>query len=314
MKSLQSCTLFQIQEKGLDIGKRIMNFSPLTDSVDLNLLQEDLHTIQKRYNYPLKIKVLNDLNVGRIQLLYNKDKSPIPVYIPNFLTIDKVKGKPVCMVNLTSYGIMNKEKTRFDINTRQLYALMQSGTMALSCYEKWIQISVNQNILRLGAIMYSKLFTKVLDRMYAVNLDPTKSDKIKYVAAKFFLYNIMGKTKSSTVDSIAYSCCNGGTTLPTIQIFNDSFNENAYENLQTFIQELALKIDGMGELNLRSYIDNYMRMYDVSTLFSLEYFPAFAHMIGCVVVGAHMNRQPVIESLLEKELDKFYTELSNIIK
>lgn len=314
MKSIASCSIFQEQDKSLKLVDRIKSYDVMRDTLDLKYLTDDINTIQKRYNFPLKNKVLTDLNSGNIKPIFNKDKAPIPSSLTQWLTMDTRSGKPICVFNLTLYGIMNKDKSNFNINTRQLYTLMQSSSLTLGCMHKWNSITVNQSVLKLGASMYSKLFTKVLDRIFAVNLEPMKSDKIKYIAAKFFLINMMEKPESQTVNSIAYSCCTGGTTLNTIQMFDSTFNKESFKNFSTFIEELALKIDGFSTLTLRGYIDSYMRMYSLNALLALEYFPAFVHTVTCPIIGAHLNNEQIIESLLGKDMDKFYNEISNLIK
>lgn len=314
MKSLQNCTIFQMQDKSLNLTERVKAYDLNTDTLDTKYLIDDLNVIQKRYTFPLKNKVLADYAAGEIKPIFNKDRTPVPSSLTQWLTMDQRAGKPVCVFNLTLYGIMNKEKTNFSINTRQLYNLMQSATFTLGCMKKWNSITVNQSVLKLGASMYSKIFTKVLDRMFAVNLEPMKSDKIKFISAKFFLRNIMEKPETQTINSIAYSCCTGGTTLNTIQMFDSSFNQEAFKDLESFLNELALKVDGLNTLSVRGYIDSYMRMYGLNSLLALEYFPAFVHMVTSPIIGSHINNEQVIEGLLGKEMDKFYNEISNIVK
>jgi hypothetical protein len=222
-------------------------------------------------------------------------------------------GKAVSLVNLTIYGSKDRDGN-FNIDTRQLFAILQTGSILLGCFEKWNAITMNQTVSKLGSQLYSKIFTKVLDKMFAVNLDPIKADKINFITAKFFLLNVLGKSNSETVTNLAYSVCQNNTTRATILAFEAGLPQTMYNRLDDFIQAISLHVDGCHSLTVRTFLDSYIKMYGMSAIFALEYFPFFCHMLFSVAVGAHLNSEYLIENLIGKDLDKFYNEVSNIIR
>jgi hypothetical protein len=312
VKLLTETFLFEFQNKASNLREKMISYSPTMDNLDLKLLEDELNIIQKRFSFPLKNKVIDELHSKkRIVPIFNKDRIKIPTSIPAYLY--NLNGKPVSLVNLTNYG--NKDKNgEFHIDTRQLFAVMQTGVVTLGCYENWNAISMNQSVAKLGASIYSKIFSKVLDKMFAVNLDPIKADKVRFIASKFFLLNVLGKTNGETVNNIAYGNCLNGTTRTTILAFDQSLPQTAYKRLDDFINAIAQTVEGCHTLTIRTFLDTYIKMYALSAIFALEYFPYFCHMLFSVAVGAHINSEYLIENLVGKELDKFYNEVSNIIR
>lgn len=317
MKSITACSLYKIQDEAINLTARMTSYNEVTDKVPHQAIEEHIMTIKKRYTFPLKNKTIFLYESGKINISYNADKTQVPSYIPAYLMIDPKTKTPMAICNVTLYSKLNQDRTNLNMNTRQLYALMQTGAVTLGCFNNWNAISMNQNICKMGAEIYSKIFVKVLDRMFAVNIDVNKTDKLKFKAAEFFLKNLMGKTNENNIHSIAYSCTSGSTSLNGLMQFDKEFTDykgEAYSGFDKFIEALSEKVEGLSELNLRSYLDNYMRMYGTSALMALEYFPAFVHMLSAMVIGCNLNAEHVIENLVGRSADKFLVEVSNILK
>jgi hypothetical protein len=312
MKLLKDTFLFEFQDKASGLRERMTSYNPTMDNLDIKLIEDELNVIQKRFSFPLKNRVIDDLvSKNRTIAVYNKDRVKVPTFVPAYLYNNN--GKPVSLVNLTNYGAKTKEG-EFVIDTRQLFAVLQTGTVLLGCYENWNAITMNQTVSKLGASIYSRIFSKVLDKMFAVNLDPIKADKVKYITSKFYLLNLLGKSNGETVSNIAYSTCLNGTTRTTITAFEQSMPENSYARLDNFIQAIATVLEGCHTLTVRTFLDTYIKMYGTSAIFALEYFPYLCHMLFSVAVGAHLNSEYLIENLIGRELDKFYNEVANIIR
>lgn len=318
MKSITESYLFKKQDEIRNIKKKFMSYDPSMDNLDINLLEEQLLTIRKRFNYPAKNIILDDLGKTIIPI-YNLDRMVIPSYIPAFLTINRYAksndDRVIAVVNLGNYGSLNKKTNLFEIDNRKLFGLLQTGEVMLTCFKKWNSITMSQSICKLGSLLYSRMFVKVLDKMFAVNFDPVKADKIKFVASKFFLINMLEKNSSSTlINNIAYSNCTNGTVRNTINIFDEEFNPIAYENFANLLQQIQLNIEGCGGLSVRTFIDTYAKMYGQNTLLAFDYFPFFLHTVFSVVIGARMNMEFVLEGVFGKEAMDFYNEFINFMR
>jgi len=73
-------------------------------------------------------------------------------------------------------------------------------------------------------------------------------------------------------------------------------------------------LDGLQGLNMRGFIEMWMKTYDHSTVLALEYYPFFCHMIFSAMLNAHINAEYVIEPLVSKEVGNIYTEISRLIR
>lgn len=312
MKSITKCFLFSMQNETLELAKKMNSYEPSSDNLSPSAIVDNLNTIQKRFNYPLKNKVIDDLKKERVIPIHNKVRVQIPSCIPAYLIVHPQTKKITSIANTTLYGVMLKDGT-LQIDNRQLYAVLQTASLTLGCYENWNSLIMNQNICKQGSMMYAKMFTKVLDKMFAL-LDPIKSDKIKFITAKFFLLNVLGKADGSNVRNMAQSACTNNTSLSTLQSFEETFQPEDFTDLSTFLKALTVNVEGFGHLTIRTFLDSFIKMYGSSSILALEYFPAFCHMIFSALLGAHLNSEYVIVGLFGKEMDKFYNDVVLVVK
>lgn len=311
MKLLKDTFLFEYLDKSIGLKGKMTSYQSVLDDLPADLLEEDLRTIQRRFNFPTKNKVISDLSASRIVPVLNRERISLPASLPAYLMVRN--GRPTAIVNFTPYVNKNAEGTELYGDPRQMFALMQTGTILMGCYEKWNTIAANQEICKTGCLIYAKLLAKVIDKLYATNLDPFKSDKVRYIAAKFFLVNLLGKPNSDTVRNIASTVCKT-MTANAVEAFDQSLPEHGFDNLEELIDLISVHIEGCSSLEIRTFVRVWTQMYQPSTLLATEYLPYFFHMIFSVSVGAHLNNEVVIDSLLGKDIDKLYNAVSNIIR
>jgi hypothetical protein len=297
-------------DKKNDLTGEILGISLNADKLELSELDENISIINRRFNYLMKNKVLNDLQVGNVIPVFNTYKINLPHFLPVFSMMSN--NKPISVVNLTNYGRKDKDKL-FNIDNRTLFALLQTGTVARETILNWNQVSMNTTIIKNSAIIYSKMFSKVLDKMFAINLDRLMADTIYYLTAKFFLLFQMEKKENEITNNIAYQAINNDSTKNIIFSTDSGFTEDAYSDLNSFVENLST-INGLSKLTTRGFIENWMMMYGDSTVFALEYFPLFCHAIFSAMINAHLNKEFVIEPLASKETTSLYNELGRIFR
>ena len=320
MKPIKDTFIFKMQDKAVSIKSKMITYNPSLDDISMESIDEQILTIRKRYNYPAKNVILNDLGIT-IKPIFNKERITIPSYLPSYLLVnqyssDRAGGddKIIAVVNLTNYATYDKTKENLNIDAKQLFGLLQCGEILLTCLRKWNTITINQTINKLGSQIYSRMFVKILDKMYAVNYDPIKADKIKFLAAKFFLVNMLERTNTETIDNIAYSSCTNNTTRNTINQFSEDIPTTIYNSFEHIITQLPLYIDGLHGLTVRTFLDQSMRMYGTAILFAWEYFPMFIHSVASVVIGARLVRENVLEGIIGKEADTIYNEFVGLMR
>lgn len=315
MKSLSNTFLFDLEDKSLEITKKIRAYNPSRDNVPLTMIEDQLNTINKRFNYPLKVKVMSDINNGRVIPVFTTfGPAILPTFIPTLIM--SKEGKATCIVNLSKYARKSKDGKYLEIDPRTLFALLQSGTIMLSLFNNWKTITMNQAINKLGSQIFASLTSKVLDKAYAINLNPIKADKASFLLGRFFLVNMLDRPLNQTSFDNAYTCCRNKTTKNIIESFNNDFiqDEKIYKNLDSFVKDGLTMVEGCDSITTRTFLNGFINMYGPSTTMAVEYFPYFCHLVSSVAVGAKLNAEYLIESVCGKLISEFYNELATIIR
>ena len=311
MRTLSDTVLFKMLNKSNDLTGQIMNINNPLNILPLDKIDMNIDIINRRFNYALKNKALQDLNDGYVIPVFNINNIELPNFIPAVGIIEN--GVAKSYINLTPMGRMDK-KGNFDIDNRKLFAYLQTGTLLRELSVKhWGKVSMNSIVAKAGSMIYAKLFNKVLDKIYAINLNTLRSDSVNYVTAKFFLLYVLERPNTDMVSNIAYQACFNGTTRETIYDVDKVFSSDAYQSFDKFIQNLAT-LDGLAGLKMRTFTENWMKMYNYSTVLGLEYFPYFLHMIFSAMVNAHINSEYIIEPLVGRETSTLYSEIARIIR
>ena len=197
-------------------------------------------------------------------------------------------------------------------NCLQHYPVGYSRNLFGYEYEKSIEI--NQDLLFYGSSCYSAMLSKILDKLYAINLNMVRGDRVKFLCAMFFLLNVMDKKtiNENLINLSMRSASSEFTQREALQLL-ESLDENAFADLASFINTLS-KIEGLGSINLRVVINEYVKMYGRNTLFGLEYYPFFLFSIFSSVINSNLNNGYIIENLLGDQADKLFKAFSAVVQ
>ena len=97
------------------------------------------------------------------------------------------------------------------------------------------------------------------------------------------------------------------------KVFNKEYALNV--DISSFIlaiSDVKELSDYLPGLSVRSFIQQMMMMYNPSILFSLESLPYFLFNIISVSMGANLNKQKILEPIVEKRSTLIYLELTRI--
>jgi hypothetical protein len=310
MKKITDSVLFRQVASNQSVIQGLRDIHIERDKVDPQKLDEALNIINRRLTFATKGKSMQHFNQGNIILIHN----PL-IQLPKYLSVfgKAYNGKIVSVVDISHHAHLNKGTGMYDVYPKTLFNLIQNGMILNELVTNWNRFTNNMSILKGGAIVYSKLVGKVLDKLFAINIDNFKLDMINFFLAKFFLINMCGKTDSDTVDNIAYHACFNKSSLKLIKEEEMKFEENAYADLFTFFDNLK-ELKGMQDLNSRSFVENWARMYGESTLLALDYLPSFLSMVFGSVVNGNLAKDYIIESVAGKFISSMFTEFSKLLK
>jgi len=312
MKPISQTFLFEITDKIINYGENAKNMESEINHLDLKDLAYFIDLIDRRFNFAMKSSVLADLKNGFIIPVFNKKNIGLPTYIPCMGTF---KGRDaVIFANLTHYGFLNKSKS-FEIDTKKLFSILQTSYLLRQLVTiPWKKVSLNLTIMKAGSYIYSLMFSKLLDKMFALNIDPIQFDSARYLASKFFLINVLDKGSEgmNVIDGISMNNTLGYLTKNTVTNFNFDNMDN-FVNLDVFLQSLN-NINNIRNLNTRIFLQEWIKMYGEGSLMALEYFPFFLHTVFSTYLSANMVNDFIIDPLVGKDISSLYTEMTKILR
>lgn len=313
LKSLEKTFIYSHLNKSNGLTNNIAGL--LTNGITLTetQLEEPFMIIMKNFKFPLKYKVMEEFKSGKLILKYATN-TKLPTCLPFILTKNS-NGQVVSVVSADIYGSMSKDNDSISIDPKKLYCMMESAYLAKVCFFHDKQLSTRSVILSQGSNIYSSMFTRVLNKKYALNLDKTKLHKVLLLSSKFYLINILGLPDNEIVFNYAIKNCPNGN-LYSLQEANELLQLKDFETLETFIKALAKPELGLNfkDLTVRNYLEAFINMYDASNLLSLESFPYFLYNIISVTNGAYINNQYVLEDIVGTNGAKIYNDIMNLDK
>lgn len=261
------------------------------DEIAINLLEI------KNYKFPKKDEIMGMMMKNILRLKFdtkvtNKLNSSIPV----ILSVNN--GKIISNVNLTNYSKYNADES-FNISTINLYALMNSGYIHNMCMTKFKEIKYDYKLLELGAICYSKLFTSIFIKRHSVNTMPIVLDTIAYLSAKFFLFNVCKQVDTDFIINIARKCT-GFINPAGLEALDSRMVYDQFESLPVFFNKLREIVPQISKTTLRDFIHAYVNSYGDTTLFAIEWMPAFFTMVANCEIGSFINKKIYIDNVLGK--------------
>jgi len=311
-KSIESSFVYRHLNQGNVITNNIHNILQNGIVLTQNNIDEAFMIISKNFKFPLKFKILEAVSSGEIVLIYSPQNAKLPNCMPFFLTRNK-SGDVVAVIVVDIYGTMNKDNGHVNIDAKKLYCIMEAAYLSKLCYHYGNQIASRNIIITHGSSIYSNMFTRVLNKKYALNTDKNKMQKVLFLASKFYLVNILGLADTEMAFNYAIKNCVNGN-LFILQKVNDLIKLEDYNDLSTFIQALTKKELNLGfkDLTVRNYLESYINMYDSSALLALESFPYLLYNVLSVVNGSYINNQYILEDIVDTHGVKLYADLANL--
>lgn len=288
------------------LSTKLVKISQTEDRVPEADVASELLVIDRRLNYLTKYPVLDAYRSGKINLVVNKEQT-----VPNYLAVlpyQDHKKVTRTMVNLTSYT--NKSGS---INSNaQFFALMQNGVITQALATNWGRFTHNTELMRTSALVYSRLVNRVLDKLYSNNIDDMESDFTGFLFAKFFLLGIAGKAEGDLIDSLAYKAAFNKTSF---QLIKERENEIGGEDLiytDIFTLFTQLNTSEKHRIKIRTFIENFVRMYGESTILAIDYLPSFYHAIFSSQVNGNLAKDYIIENT-SPDITSCYVAFSKLL-
>lgn len=315
-KSIRETFLYGSMNKNGFLDKILANVLKKGKVLTPSDLSYEINTISKFYKYADKENVLRAFESGILKpiVLPAGTSEKVPQSIPFMLGMS---GRQlIAYIFIDNYTSANTKDGSYSIDPKKLYCLLEAGYIATKVQQAFLVISRNSVLSVEGATIFAHMFTRVLNKKYALNVDKRAYSKVLYLAAKFFLINHLGmEANSDTAVNYAMKVADINNSIMVNELDNQ-FPPEAYTNLASFItcihNNAYLITQSLANLTTRDYINDYVTLYQGSALFALEHLSYFLFTINSVVIGAYMNNQAILEDILNKSGVKIYNFISSL--
>lgn len=260
---------------------------------------------------PLSQKVLEAFNNGDIEIIWNNTEK-VGVAMP-FIVRRKSDGKVVSTIFINAFATI-KDDSILVIPAKQLYGLMEGAYIALKLQTDPVKVMKNAELMMTTASVYTEMMARILNKEYALTLDKVLYDKVCYCIKRFYLECVWEYPNTGLVSNYASS------DLKYIQQFDLDALDATYSkmeiktiaNLLEFIKSLSPR---MSDLNLRYYIERFIKTYHGSSILSIDYLPYVFFVITNVVMSTFLVSQTALNDIIKntKNINRFYSELARVM-
>ena len=260
---------------------------------------------------PLSQKVLEAFNNGDIEIVWNNTEK-VGVAMP-FIVRRKSDGKVVSTIFINAFATI-KDDSILVIPAKQLYGLMEGAYIALKLQTDPVKVMKNAELMMTTASVYTEMMARILNKEYALTLDKVLYDKVCYCIKRFYLECVWEYPNTGLVSNYASS------DLKYIQQFDLDALDSTYSkmeiktiaNLLEFVKSLSPR---MSDLNLRYYIERFIKTYHGSSILSIDYLPYVFFVITNVVMSTFLVSQTALNDIIKntKNINRFYSELARVM-
>lgn len=260
---------------------------------------------------PLSQKVLEAFNSGDIEIIWNNTEK-VGVAMP-FIVRRKSDGKVVSTIFINAFATI-KDDSILVIPAKQLYGLMEGAYIALKLQTDPVKVMKNAELMMTTASVYTEMMARILNKEYALTLDKVLYDKVCYCIKRFYLECVWEYPNTGLVSNYASS------DLKYIQQFDLDALDATYSkmeiktiaNLLEFVKSLSPR---MSDLNLRYYIERFIKTYHGSSILSIDYLPYVFFVITNVVMSTFLVSQTALNDIIKntKNINRFYSELARVM-
>lgn len=298
------------------VTNRISDILTNGKQVTIEEMPMTIGTIRNRLRSPIITQIIDSLKFGRINMVY-ADQIKIPLYLP-FIILQPTKGSYAGVVFLNHCECV-KGETEYTADARKLKVSLESCYFALRMLEMDMAHNTkltSPSIIRPATKIYAHTVIECINRKYTIKLDQTVFNQVMFMVSKFFIRKVLGyNPDSSTMENFCmYNCIN--PDLGSIRIVNDQFNDEDFKDISTFIIKLVSipELQGkIGKLNVSSFIQMYVNLYNAPMTLALETFSYLVYNIISVLNTTYVNNYHMLKNIVGDEGNKLYAQLVTIL-
>lgn len=190
-----------------------------------------------------------------------------------------------------------------------LIAHLISAMNQIIYYKAPERIVNNSNILNHGTEAFVDMFNYVLGFLRVNSYYGIGRDRILYLIALYYQICIMGKDPTDSVKNLARKVSK--ISAKDAEVVDILWKDEDMQNINTFITALS-RITKSEELTTELFIDKWIYLFGVSTVFAPELYTAFATALTDCYSGTYINNLKTIEKVCGNSMLDFTNALFKI--
>ena len=248
--------------------------------------------------------ILQVLTSPRTVLYY--PAKPLPTFFKVLVAADPRSTKKEKKLFIDCTSAIFRSKNGWRTNSEVLLSHLISGYHHMVYNSGFISV----NLAQLEALNFAKLFTYVIDYIAKISVSEANRDKCIYLASRYYEEGVAG-IDTDRARKIAQQNANITDIKENTYQFTIKDPE-AFTNIKSFIKLIrdTFKIDN---LTLDIVVEKWMFLFNPTTVFALEYVPAFNAMMTDAYIGAYINNQKTIEKICGKSMIEYSKKLIDSI-
>lgn len=260
-----------------------------------------IYEVKRRQTIPALLKVLK----SEVVVLMTSNKA-LPRQFKVFCAKDIRNGKKKDLkvyIDCTDLLRKNKEDNWVCDDIDVLISNLIAAMINVIYYKDEKALVNNANLSQVGATAFASLVTHIVDYVAKISSTPKKKSYCQYLAAKYYLENILGKDSSSSGNK---NICLKIADLSEREadIIEMQLKESSFDNIKFFVESLATVLR-ITKLSVDVFVERWMYLYGVSSVFAMELFPAFSEMMTNCYIGSYLNNQKTIEKVTGTSMVEF---------
>lgn len=281
--------------------------------LDKSFIEEQIIQIEKTRISPLVPKVMEAFNDGIIRLVYWKSTTQkVTKSVP--FVIHKSPDGPVVSIFISSFGKLVADDMHLDIPMKNLYILLESAFLAYHFHTREQVFTRNTTLMKIANEVYVNMFTRVLNRDYALSLDVTLHDKVSFAISKFFLENIWCVKNTDIINNYALQTTTEKRT-DAVHDVTELFEVHKPETIADLFEVLKEISPRMSNLTVRYFVERYLNTYGNSSVLCIDYLPYIIFAIDNTIIGGFLLSQNTLADIVKntKDIRKFWVELAKLV-
>ena len=219
---------------------------------------------------------------------------PLPKPFASFVAMDPRSKKERKLFIDCSNVITKDNKGNYNVNDIRLISHLVAGYIEMAYVSGMHTI----NTLPSDVACFSSLFTHIIDYVGKISIVENAKDKCVYYSSRYYLEGIC-EIDEKRSRSLAAKIAGLADAKEAIYNMNAGTDEETFTDINKFVKLIkdTFKLD---KLTLDILVEKWMFLYGPSTVFGLEYYPAFIRMITDAYIGSYLNNQKTIEKVCGK--------------